>query len=202
MGLVKARSGGNGATFDPAPEDAPRLNHPDAMMRRRAVQALAGDAASVEALVDLLRSESDSLVRQAAFLALASLNSPDAARAVCVLLSDADAALRNGALETLAAMPDHAAPLLDALGLDGDPDVRIFAVLLAAELEAPAATDWLIALAARERDANVCSNLAEALGGTGRAEAATALTTIGARFADDPFLGFAVETALERLRGA
>ncbi len=138
----------------------------------------------------------------AAFLLLASLNSREAARGVSVLLSDADAALRNGALETLAAMPEHAGPLLAPLGQDEDPDVRIFAVLLAAELQDPAAADWLLALAAHETDANVCSNLAEALGGTGRAEASDALAAIGARFAGDPFLGFAVDTALQRLREA
>ncbi|WP_408586091.1 HEAT repeat domain-containing protein [Novosphingobium sp.] len=202
MGLVKARAAGNGAAFDAAPEDAPRLDHPDAVQRRRAVQALAGDADCVDKLVTLLRVEKESLVRQAAFLLLASLNSREAARGVSVLLSDADAALRNGALETLAAMPDHAGPLLASLGQDEDADVRIFAVLLAAELQDPAAADWLVALAAHETDANVCSNLAEALGGTGRIEAAAALTAIGARFAGDPFLGFAVETALQRLREA
>ncbi|BEV00188.1 HEAT repeat domain-containing protein [Novosphingobium olei] len=201
MGLLKARSG----SAIPAAADAaeePRLDHPDPMLRRRAVQALHGDPESVSVLVALLREEGDNLVRQAAFLALASLNSEKAAHGVAVMLSDADAALRNGALETLASMPTHAGGLLEPLGRDEDPDVRIFAVLLAGELQDSAAGAWLLSLAASETDPNVCSNLAEALGGTGLPDAVPALEAIAARFPDEPFLAFAVETALQRLHEA
>ncbi len=201
MGLMKARSG-SALPADHSASEAPRLDHPQPMQRRRAVQALTGDPDSVAPLVELLRSEGDNLVRQAAFIALASLNSERAARGVSVLLSDADAALRNGALETLSAMPAHAGALLEPLGRDEDPDVRIFAVLLASELQDDAASTWLLRLAEHEQDANVCSNLAEALGGTDRPEAVPALEAIGRRFPDEPFLAFAVETAVQRLREA
>ncbi|MEO0031696.1 MAG: lyase HEAT-like repeat [Pseudomonadota bacterium] len=200
MGLLKARDSAIARAADVAAEgDLPRLDHPDAPMRRRAVQALSGDPASVDTLIAVIRDDADNMVRQAAFVALAGLNTGPAAQGVAALLSEADPALRNGALETLAAMPEHAAPLLEPLGRHDDPDVRIFAVLLAGELDYAATADWLLDLGARERDANVCSNLAEALGGCGRGEAVAVLDTIRARFPEEPFLAFAVDTALQRL---
>lgn len=208
MGLLKARKADDGAANDgatnaarPDEADIPSLDHADPAQRRRAVQALSGDPASAAALVAVLTRDADNRVRQAAFLALATLNSESAAQGLAELLSDADPALRNGALETLAAMPEHALPLLDALGRHADPDVRIFAVLLASELEHGGSADWLIAMTGRDEDANVASHLAEALGGCGRTDAVLALEAIAARFADEPFLAFAVDTAIQRLRG-
>lgn len=197
MGLLKA-SGGN---FSPTPgvEERASLDHADPAVRRRAVQALAGDAGAVDTLVAMLPQETDNGVRQAAFLALASAKTAAAAQGLAVLLGAADPALRNGALETLATMPEHARDLLDPLGRHADPDVRIFAVLLAGEIHDGDIAQWLIALAQGEADPNVCSCLAEALGGTGAPGAGEALAAIAARFPGDPFLGFAVDTALQRL---
>lgn len=179
-----------------------QLDAADPAERRRAVQALSGRREAPPMLVDLLKRETDNLVRQTAFLELATMRSADAAGAVAELLSEADPALRNGALETLVAMPDEAARLIAPLGLCEDPDVRIFAVLLAAEIPGDRFTGWLIDLAAREEDANVCSNLAEVLGGTARVDAIPALEAIRTRFADQPYLAFAVDTAIERIREA
>lgn len=201
MGLLKANRTSHVQAVEQS-ADTPRIDDPDPQVRRRAIRLLAHQGGAVTTLVGLIRDEQDSRVREAAFLELAAMNCDDAAQGVAELLSDADPARRNGALEALAAMPGPAVALLEPLGLSDDPDVRIFAVLLASELPAEETADWLIALAARDQDANVCSNVAEALGGTGRAEAVPVLEGIAARFPDEPFLAFAVETALQRLRGA
>lgn len=200
MGLLKA--GNRDASAWNAPDDAgdaPRLDHAIASMRRRAVQALSGSEGNVGTLIDVLRQETENSVRQAAFIALATMNSGAAAEGVAALLCEADPALRNGALETLAAMPEHAGALLEPLGRHEDPDVRIFAVLLAGELAHIDTSSWLIDLAGREADPNVCSNLAEALGGAGVRAAIPALEGIAARFADQPFLVFSVDSAIQRL---
>lgn len=199
MGLLKA-SNRDTIAEDPAPDEA-RLDHADPAVRRRAVQALSGDRHAIETLVTLLRDETDNGVRQAAFLALASVNSAEAAQSLARLLSEADPALRNGALEFLANMPEHARQLLGPLGSHEDPDVRIFGVLLASELHHLDTAEWLIGLAQHEADPNVCSNLAEALGGSGVTEAVPALELIAKRFPDDAYLIFAVETAMQRLGG-
>lgn len=199
MGLVRRQQ--HGDVTPPTPGDpAPAfLTDPDPVARRRAVQALPAAPDAVGTLVEHLRSEPDNAVRQAAFHALAAMNSAAAAEGAASLLTEPDAALRNGALEALSAMPEQAAALLDTLGQHADPDVRSFAILLAADLPPARAGTWLMALAEREEDPNVCAHLADALGGTGLPDAAAALAAIAARFPDSPFVRFAAETALRRL---
>lgn len=206
MGLMKATARRDAALPGEADLAPASITDPDPAIRRRAVQALgvAGNAEgdAVETLVWLLRSEPDRSVRQAAFSALATNGSLEAAQATASLLADDDPALRNGALEALGAMPDAAAALLEPLGHHADPDVRSFAVLLAAGLHRAEACDWLIARAASEAEPNVAAHLAEALGGTGAPGAAAALEAIRARFAGSAYLGFAVDMALRRLDDA
>lgn len=190
----------------PAPSDAPppsqnpaRLDAPDPAERRRAVQALGDHPEAAARLVTLLRGEVDRAVREAAFLALAALATPEAAESAASLLTEPDAALRSGALEALAAMPQQAATLLEDLGHHPDPDVRSFAILIAADLPPQTSAAWLIALANREADPNVAAHCADALGNTALPAAAPALRTIAGRFADQPFVRFVAETALRRL---
>ncbi|WP_285713733.1 HEAT repeat domain-containing protein [Erythrobacter oryzae] len=199
MGLMKAGSRSDFALPD-AELAPPSLTDPDPAIRRRAVQGLAADAeGAVETLVWLLRSEADRSVRAAAFSALADCGSLEAAQATAGLLTEDDPALRNGALEALSAMPDAATAMLEPLGHHADPDVRSFAVLLAAGLHRAEACDWLIALAAREDEPNVAAHLAEALGSTGAPGAVAGLEAIRARFAGSAYLAFAIDMALRRL---
>ncbi|MCX9147359.1 HEAT repeat domain-containing protein [Erythrobacter sp. WG] len=200
MGLLKA--GSRSAEAPAHMVTVASLVDPDPGLRRQAVQVFVGDPGGPARLADLLHGETDASVRQAAFLALAAISTRAAAEAAAGLLSHPDPALRNGALETLAAMPDHAAALLDTLGREVDPDIRSFAVLLAADLPAPEAAAWLIALAEREGDANVCAHIAEALGGSIAAGARAALCAMAARFAGEPQLQFAIEIALRRFDDA
>jgi HEAT repeat protein len=200
MGLLKA---GSRSADTPADTARPAsLADPDPALRRQAVQALVGVPEGPRRLAVLLQDEADASVRQAAFLALAAIGTRAAAEAAAGLLAHPDPALRNGALETLAAMPDHAAALLDSLGADTDPDIRSFAVLLAADLAAPEAAAWLVALAEREGDGNVCAHIAEALGGSIAPGARAALSAIAARFPGEPQLQFAIDIALRRLDDA
>ena len=198
MGLLKP---GSRMADPPIAAAAPEasLADPDPALRRRAVQTIGEDPDAADRLVDLLDGEPERSVRQAAFLALATIGTRACAEAVARLLAHPDPALRNGALETLAAMPDHAAGLLDTLGQSADPDIRSFAVLLAADLPVPDAAAWLVALAHREADPNVCAHLAEALGGSVAPGAGAALSAMASRFAGQPHLQFAIEIALRRL---
>jgi HEAT repeat protein len=183
-------------------QPAASLTDPDPARRRQAVQALGGEPGAVDTLIALVKAEPDNSVRQAAFCVLSALDCRAAAEGAASLLVEADPALRNGAHEVLAAMPQHALALLEPLGRHTDPDVRAFAILIAADLPAEAAGDWLIGLAHCEADPNVCAHLADALGGSGLPGAADALAAIAARFGDTPFVGFAVQIALRRLGAA
>ncbi len=204
MGLMKAaaRMADGAEAFDFADLAEASLTDPDPAQRRRAVQALAGEPDTIETLIWLLRGEADNSVRQAAFTVLAATEGLEAARGVATLLTDPDPALRNGAFETLAARPEEAAAMLVPLSHHADPDVRSFAVLLAAGLPGHAGAPFLIELAARETEPNVCAHLAEALGGSGAPEAGAALATLRAHHPDCAFIGFAVDLALRRLGDA
>ena len=202
MGLLRRQS------RDPAlplaalpPAQAARLDDPDPACRRRAVQALAAsqEPGAHDTLVALLRTESDNAVRQSAFSALTMIGTPEAAQAAAGLLTESDPALRNGALEALGAMQADALALLDQLGCSDDPDVRSFAVMIAADLPGEASGAWLIAQASTEDDPNVCAHLADALGSTELDAAADALDAIAARFAGSAFIAFTVQSALRRL---
>ncbi|NBC37415.1 hypothetical protein GTZ99_12725 [Novosphingobium sp. FSY-8] len=201
MALLKAKAAENVA--NPASQSGvspASLDSDDPMERRRAVQQCVEEPNPVAALLGLLREEHENIVRQAAFTELAALGTSEAAQGLAELLSNADPALRNGALEALVAMPEQAMGLLAPLAFCDDPDVRIFAVMMANELPSERTADWLIALAAKEQDANVCSNLAEAIGGTGRRDALPVLQAIIERFPREPYLAFAAETAMTRIR--
>jgi HEAT repeat protein len=185
---------------DPAQSD---IADPDPAIRRRAVQALGagGDASdeAIETLLMVLRGETGRSVRQAAFCALAAIGSREAARAAASLLTEEDSGLRNGAFAALGAMPEAATAMLEPLGHHADPDVRSFAVLLAAGLHRAESDGWLIAMASRERDPNVATHLAAALCSTGALGAVAALETIRARFAGNAYLGFTIDMALRQL---
>ena len=201
MGLVKA-STAPAAEAEPVRQEAPRLDHADPRVRRRAVEALADGAGHERLLVAHLQVEEDRYVREGIYLVLARLATAAAAEALSELLSSAEADLRNGALECLAAMPEQSAKLLDRLGGSDDPDVRIFAVMLSGELHADVVGDWLIRFVADEQDANVCSAAAEVMTEAGDPDAIPALEAIRDRFAGQPFIQFVANAAIGRLQAA
>lgn len=179
----------------------PGIADPDPAIRRRAVETLGTGTDAIETLLWTLRGETDRSVRQAAFSALAAIGSRDAARAAATLLTEESPALRSGAFAALRAMPDAAAMMLEPLGHHRDPDMRSFAVMLAAGLRCDKACRWLIALSAREAEPNVAAHLAEALSRTRAPDAAAALEAMRTRFAGNAYLGFTFDRALRRLGG-
>jgi HEAT repeat protein len=138
-------------------------------------------------------------VREAIFTALAKIGTPEAAAAVLPHLRSDDAAQRTAALDALRAMPSAAGRHLPWLLRDTDPDVRLLACEIARSLPAEDASRELIELIEREQNANVCAAAIEVLAETGAPSSLPALVRCGARFPDDPFLGFAVKAAADRI---
>lgn len=194
MGLVRASAPSE------APRPLPTLDDPDPGQRRLALRALG--AGSEGLLLDHLARETDASLREACLLALIDLATPEAAEGLARLLSSEEAALRNGALESLAALPAQSAALLDRMAGSDDPDVRIFAAILAGELGLDWIEDWLIDLLSRDDDANVCAAICEVLAEAGSEDALPALQEIPARFPDEPFLHFVAATVTSRLGGS
>ena len=111
-----------------------------------------------------------------------------------------DAALRNEALETLKLLPDAVAPIMQDLLSDPDPDVRIFSVNVLESLRHPDVEKWLCDVIDRDAHTNVCATAVDLLGEVGTLAAQHSLARLKARFAHEPYIGFAADLALRRIQ--
>jgi HEAT repeat protein len=109
--------------------------------------------------------------------------------------------LRNSAVEALALVPETA-DLVPELLVDPDPDVRVLCLMVLASLRDPRVPGWLLEVVEHDRDANVCGCAVDVLAEVGDLGNHDALKALPARFPDDPFLPFAVQSAIERLSQA
>lgn len=176
-----------------------QLRSGDVEQRRWAVRDLAGHPEAAAALGEQLLREHDPRVREALFTTLAQLASDGAAAALLPLLRSEDAALRNGAIEALSGMPSAVAPRIAALLRDADADVRIFTVNLLGDLRHPQVPEWLLQVLQHDTQVNVVGAAIEVLAEVGAPEHTAGLRAAQQRFASDPFIGFAVDMAVERI---
>lgn len=199
----------------PAPPRPARLAAADPAARRRAAQALAGQPGAVARLRARLAVEHDRAVRAALIDALLATGSDAALGGVAALLDAEDPGARAAAFEAIARIDDARAvalllPLLDApaggeegdraapQARDSERRLRALAALAGrrdGRLAAP-----LIRLLGEEQDANVCAAAADLLGRQGERAALPALLRLKARFRAEPFLQFATDAAVARLR--
>jgi HEAT repeat protein len=179
-----------------------QLRGGDAEQRRWAVRDLSGHPSAAAALGAQLLVERDAAVREAIFLALGTMASDEAVSALLPLLRSEDARLRNGAIEVLSGLPKVVGPRISALLLDADVDVRIFTVNLLGELRHEQVTQWLQQVLLSDREVNVVAAAIEVMAETGQPEHIDALRETRRRFADDPFIGFAADVAIERIRAS
>ena len=179
-----------------------QLRGGDAEQRRWAVRDLTSHPQAAAALGAQLLVERDAAVREAIFLALGTMASDEAVSALLPLLRSEDARLRNGAIEVLSGLPKVVGPRISALLLDTDVDVRIFTVNLLGELRHEQVTQWLQQVLLSDREVNVVAAAIEVMAETGQPEHIDALRETRRRFADDPFIGFAADVAIERIRAA
>lgn len=179
-----------------------QLRGGDAEQRRWAVRDLTSHPQAAAALGAQLLVERDAAVREAIFLALGTMASDEAVSALLPLLRSEDARLRNGAIEVLSGLPKVVGPRISALLLDADVDVRIFTVNLLGELRHEQVTQWLQQVLLSDREVNVVAAAIEVMAETGQPEHIDALRETRRRFADDPFIGFAADVAIERIRAS
>ena len=168
---------------------------------RWAAARAARDPVAVSSLGDALALERDTRVREAIFTALAQIATPESAQVILPYLRVDDANTRTGAMDALRAMRDACRPYLPALLADRDPDVRLLACDLVREVGGADGARWLCALIETEPEVNVCAAAVEALGEIADVSAKPSISRCGERFADDPFLGFAIKVVADRLRG-
>jgi HEAT repeat protein len=167
--------------------------------RWAAARAAADVPGGTVALAAALRNEADSRVREAMFTSLGRIGTPESADELISFLRSDNSNLRAGALDALRIMIGGRRELLPRLLGDRDVDIRILSCELARSLSGPEAATQLCTLLATEQDGNVCAAAVDVLAEVGGPAALPALAACAQRFSDNPFLGFAIKTATERI---
>jgi HEAT repeat protein len=168
--------------------------------RRWAARDLAAFPAAAEPLARRLKSETDASVRDAILTSLTSIGNSEAVAGLVACLRSEDATLRNEAIDVMKQLPDAVAPIMSDLLKDSDPDVRIFAVNVLESLCHPDVEKWLIEVITTDEHVNVCAAAVDLLGEVGTESAVSPLEALKERFSEEPYITFAVDLALRRIR--
>ena len=176
-----------------------QLESRDLMQRRWAARDLAAWQKSVKVLLVALAEETEHSVREAIFDSLSSIGGEDVVAGLVPLLRSEEAALRNGAIEVLQSMPSDVAPHIIDLLNDQDSDVRIFAIDILQQLAHPQTPEWLLSVLKDETHVNVVATAVDRLAEVGTSDMVPDLQAIKLRFPEEPYLSFAVDTAIRRI---
>jgi len=179
-----------------------QLADPDVSTRRWAARDIADHPQLARALCDRLAQEGDVSVREVMFTTLGQIGGTAVVQGLLPLLRSEDANLRNGAIETLAGMPNDVGPSIDLLLQDNDVDVRIFTVNLLGDLRHPRLPEWLALVLKGDAHVNVVAAALEVTAEVGGGPLLPAVKAARTRFADDPFIGFAADLAQQRIEAA
>ncbi|WP_343723028.1 HEAT repeat domain-containing protein [Herbaspirillum seropedicae] len=172
----------------------------EAAVRRAAARDLVACPQASEALLARLKIETLLSVRETIITTLIRLGDAAAAAGLIECLRSDDAALRNEAIEAMKQLPEEVAPLMEQLLDDVDADVRIFAVNVLESMRHPRVEEWLLEVIRSDPHVNVCSAALDVLSEVGTMRALEAIERVQARFADDPYIQFAANLTLARLR--
>jgi HEAT repeat protein len=167
---------------------------------RSAAARAAAARKDVPALSQALAGEDSARVRIVILTGLARIATLEAADAVLPYMRSDNAQIRTEALDALRAMPNAVKPRLKLLLSDTDADVRVLACEIVRQVPGPDSETLLCNLLTVETAANVCGAAVEVLAEIGGERAVGPLNQCAARFKDDPFLGFAITVAADRLR--
>jgi HEAT repeat protein len=178
------------------------LEDGDAAGRRQAAREIFCCSGAAAALVSRLKREEDLSVREVILNTLLGLNDPSAVSGLVDCLRSEDAALRNEGIEAFKQMGSEVDPILHSLLADPDPDVRIFAVNIIDSQRHPEAESWLIKVIEQDSHINVCATAVDLLCEAASEAAVDPLIRLKARFRSEPYIQFAADLALKRIREA
>lgn len=211
-----------GTSTDPGPggpapgdllEDAPGLadlvqaaRHGDADARRAAAVQLGTWFAErpgapeggevVCALVGLVRSDEDPLVRDAALAQLARFDRDDVVEGLVPHLASDDANLRNAVVETMRLTPVATGARMPDLLHDPDPDVRVLSVMVLAGLRRDQVDAWLHDVIENDPSGTVVACALNELISLDGPRDPQFLAAARERFPDDPYISWTVQRAL------
>jgi HEAT repeat protein len=178
-----------------------QLQDDDAAVRRWAARDLARHDEAAVTLAARLSKEPAPEVREAIFDSLLALGSDEAVDELLVLLRSEDAALRNGAVMVLQQLPDPVGRRMGGLLADPDPDVRIMALDIVQSLPHPDAPRWLADVVQHDGVVNVVGVALDRLAEVGTPDLLPILVEAKQRFADEPYIQFAVDIVVRRIEG-
>ena len=205
MGLVKPKSvpmARRGKTA-PAPEIdqiLAALEGADAGGRRQAARQIADCPDAAKALMSRLKREEDAAVRDVILNTLVRLKDTSIVAGLAECLRSEDAALRNETIEAFKQLGHEVDPILESMLADPDPDVRIFVVNILESQRHSEAENWLIKVIEDDSHVNVCATAVDLLCEVGTEASSDALLRLKVRFASEPYIQFAADMALKRIR--
>ncbi len=167
--------------------------------RWAAARAAGASVENTASLKAALSEEKDPRVREAIFTSLALINTDESAAVLFHHLRSDDARMRTGALDALRTMPERIVSHLPDLLADPDSDVRVLACDLCRGVPTAALQGMLGHLLAHEVEANVCAAAVDVLADCGGEEVLPGLAQCAERFGADPFLGFSIKIAIDRI---
>jgi HEAT repeat protein len=205
MGLKKRDTTSLPAAPDYA-QDLPgllvQLHSTDVVMRHWAARDLAHYPQAVPVLCQCLQQDADPAMREAISLSLIAIGGSVVIEQLLPLLHAEDMALRECVAGILKELPADMAPCIDALLNNEDPEKRIAVIVMLESLHTPSVEQWLLTLIVKEQHVNVIAAALDVLGEVGTDAALEVLAQVAARFPDEPFVNFAVESAVRRIKGA
>lgn len=171
-------------------------------LRRFAIWQCPCTEETLPLLLAHLAAERDEQVLEVLMTALARSQDERVVPVLLDLLDSEHTMLRNRALEVLGAYPQAVMAQIAQRFAKADSDERIFLVNLTADLRDTAVQAWLLQVLQAEGHVNVVAAALEVLVEIGDHQALPALAQVQQRFAAEPFIGFAVQLAQQRLGAA
>ena len=180
-------------------ELAAQLANENPLVRREAALVLVEHQGASEILIEQLKQDNDTCVRDAILTTLISLGDTFAVMGLVECLRSENAGLRNEVVEAMKQLPEKVAPIMTSLLADANSDVRIFAVNILESLRHLQVETWLNTVIEDDPHINVCATAVDLLGEVGTSTSRSALMHLRSRFPDEPYICFAVNLALKRI---
>ncbi len=179
-----------------------QLRHDDPRTRRWAAHDLVEYASeAVKPLCERLQEEMDLAVREAILSTLLKIGNQEAVEHLVEFLRSEDTALRCSVVEVLQKFTMPVMDYLEKILEDPNKDVRIFAINILRDLVHPKAPIWLLNVIQNDDDVNVAGAAVDCLAEIGKPYIVPELFLLKERFSDEPYLEFAVDTAIRRIEG-
>jgi len=117
------------------------------------------------------------------------------------MLKSDNAYLRNMAIKFLQEFGVEAKPFLEKLMNNEDKDIRIFAINILGDVRYEDSVDMLRYFILKEQDINAMMTAVDYLGEIGSEQDIELLEAVKADHKDEPYVQFAIDTAIERIKG-